>query len=88
MKDIHEISVERLHGLLTDYIEDLAPAIATSIIDCLYAQGMARNASGDNDGAELRISIDLPSSDECDRILNRGSDIPVHYPFRRSCILG
>ena len=72
MKDTIELPPGRLHSLISEYIGMHSDEISRFIIDSLFVEAVAINSARNNDGASISLSIDIPSSEECLRIIESG----------------
>ena len=77
MKDELELSADEAERILASLIEHFADDIARRLIDCLYADALARNADHGNDGARVSIVFEVPGSEECRRILDSRHDATI-----------
>ena len=80
MSDDIEISASTLHELLTDYIQFHADQIARMMIDGLFVDAVAMNCNRDNDGADVRLSLKIPSSEECREIVDTDDIMSIRCP--------
>ena len=78
MKDELELSADKAEGILASLIEHFADDIARGLIDCFYADALARNADHGNDGARVSIVFEVPGSDVCRSILDSRHDAAIH----------
>ena len=80
MKDAIDLSPGMLHTLISDYISMHSDEIASAIMDSLFANAVAMNSDRDNDGARIRLSLEIPSSEECRRLLDSGDPKSIRCP--------
>lgn len=80
MKDTIDISISTLHSLFSEYISLHSEEIARMILDCLFVDAAAMNSHRDNDGADIRLSIEIPSSEECVSIIESDDIMSVRCP--------
>lgn len=68
--------------MLADYIEDNARNLAELMFRAIYIEGLFWNSLSDeeNDGAELVLKIDLPSSERCTELYEGHKTEGVPYP--------
>ena len=80
MKDTIDFPPAMLRTLISEYIRLHSDEMASAIMDGLYVEAVAMNSDRDNDGARVRLSLEIPSSDECRRLLDTGEIGSVRCP--------
>lgn len=85
MNILKEMPVDTLEMVLENYIVSNAGRIVREIMDEIMTQCIAENqmSETDNDGADIIIRIKVPSTAECDRILEsryfKGPSLPEDF---------
>lgn len=72
IKDTINLPPVLLRTLISDYLTMHSDEIANAIIDDIFTNAVAINSERDNDGARIVLSLEIPSSKECCRLLNSG----------------
>ena len=80
MKDTIELSPVMLRTLISDYLISHSDEVAGAIMDSLFANAVAMNADCDNDCARIILSLEIPSSEECRRLLDSGEVRSIKCP--------
>ena len=80
MKDIIDLSPSMLHILISDYLSTHSGEIASAIMDSLFANAVAMNSDRDNDGAGIKLCLEIPPSRECCKLLDSGEIDSVRCP--------
>lgn len=80
MKDVIDLSPGMLRALISDYLSTHSDEIADDIMDCFFANAVVMNSDRDNDGAGIRLCLEIPPSGECRRLLDSGEIDSVRCP--------
>ena len=80
MKDTIDFPVRTLHSLFSEYISLRSDEIARMILDGLFVDAVAMNCNRDNDGADVRLSLKIPSSEECMEIMDTDDIMSIRCP--------
>lgn len=80
MKDTIDFPVRTLHNLFSEYISLRSDEIARMILDGLFVDAVDMNSDRDNNGALVRLMIEIPSSEECRKILETDDIMSIRCP--------